>query len=86
MELFYGWKLKTMVLRENSGSVIQIPNNFFQKMFSVSASNTKFLFEEYELDTDVARRTRPDPNRDRGTPHRADGRRSAPANLRFRTQ
>jgi Ulp1 family protease len=53
MELFYGWKLKTVVLRENSGAAIQIPNNFFQKMFRASASNTKFLFEEYELDTSL---------------------------------
>jgi small-conductance mechanosensitive channel len=41
--------LMFIVVRENSGAVIQIPNNlFFQKMFRVSGNDTKTLFEEYE--------------------------------------
>jgi small-conductance mechanosensitive channel len=56
--------LMFIVVRENSGAVIQIPNNlFFQKMFRVSGSNTKTLFEEYESGTDPARRTEVDPSR-----------------------
>jgi small-conductance mechanosensitive channel len=56
--------LMFIVVRENSGAVIQIPNNlFFQKMFRVSGNNTKTLFEEYESGTDPARRTELDPSR-----------------------
>jgi small-conductance mechanosensitive channel len=41
--------LMFIVVRENSGAVIQIPNNlFFQKMFRVRGNDTKTLFEEYE--------------------------------------
>jgi small-conductance mechanosensitive channel len=41
--------LMFVVVRENGGAVIQIPNNlFFQKMFRVSGSSNKTLFEEYE--------------------------------------
>jgi small-conductance mechanosensitive channel len=55
--------LMFVVVRENSGAVIQIPNNlFFQKMFRVSR-NSKSLFEEYELDADLARRAGLDLNR-----------------------
>jgi small-conductance mechanosensitive channel len=49
--------LMFVVIRENSGAVIHIPNNFFfQKMFKVSGSSSKTLFEEYESDTDLAHR------------------------------
>jgi len=49
--------LMFVVVRENSGAMIQIPNNlFFQKMFRVSGNNNKTLFEEYESKTEVARR------------------------------
>jgi small-conductance mechanosensitive channel len=45
--------LMFIVIREHSGSVIQIPNNlFFQKMFRVSGNSNKTLFEEYESRTD----------------------------------
>lgn len=41
--------LMFVVLRDNGGAVIQIPNNlFFQKMFKVSGNSNKTLFEEYE--------------------------------------
>jgi len=41
--------LMFIVVRENSGAVIQIPNNlFFQKMFRVSGNSNKTMFEEYE--------------------------------------
>ena len=53
--------LMFVVVRENGGAVIQIPNNlFFQKMFRVSGSNNKTLFEEYESDSDFAQRARLD--------------------------
>jgi small-conductance mechanosensitive channel len=53
--------LMFVVVRENGGAVIQIPNNlFFQKMFRVSGSSNKTLFEEYESETDPARRARSD--------------------------
>jgi small-conductance mechanosensitive channel len=53
--------LMFVVVREDSGAVIQIPNNlFFQKMFRVIGNGDKTLFEEYESDTDLVRRTRPD--------------------------
>ncbi|HMA71736.1 MAG TPA: mechanosensitive ion channel domain-containing protein [Xanthobacteraceae bacterium] len=43
--------LMFVVVREDAGAVIQIPNNlFFQKMFRVSG-NSKTLFEEYEMGT-----------------------------------
>jgi small-conductance mechanosensitive channel len=49
--------LMFVVVRENGGAVIQIPNNlFFQKMFRVSGNNDKTLFEEFESKTEVARR------------------------------
>jgi small-conductance mechanosensitive channel len=49
--------LMFIVVRENSGAVIQIPNNlFFQKMFRVSGNSNKTLFEEYESGTDVTHR------------------------------
>jgi small-conductance mechanosensitive channel len=53
--------LMFVVVRENGGAVIQIPNNlFFQKMFRVRGNGNKTLFEEYESDTDPARRARSD--------------------------
>jgi small-conductance mechanosensitive channel len=56
--------LMFIVVRENSGAVIQIPNNlFFQKMFRVSGNSNKTLFEEYESGADVAQRARLDPGR-----------------------
>jgi small-conductance mechanosensitive channel len=56
--------LMFVVVRENGGAVIQIPNNlFFQKMFRVIGSSNKTLFEEYEADRDLAQRTRLDPTR-----------------------
>jgi small-conductance mechanosensitive channel len=56
--------LMFVVVRENGGAVIQIPNNlFFQKMFKVIGSNNKTLFEEYESNTDLARRARLDSTR-----------------------
>jgi small-conductance mechanosensitive channel len=49
--------LMFVVVRENGGAVIQIPNNlFFQKMFRVSGNSNKTLFEEYESRTDGAQR------------------------------
>jgi small-conductance mechanosensitive channel len=49
--------LMFVVVREDSGAVIQIPNNlFFQKMFKVSGSGNKSMFEQYESNPDVARR------------------------------
>jgi small-conductance mechanosensitive channel len=46
--------LMFVVIRENSGTVIQIPNNlFFQKMFKVSRGRDKTLFEEYESDAET---------------------------------
>ncbi len=56
--------LMFIVVRENSGAVIQIPNNlFFQKMFRVSGNSNKTLFEEYESGTDRAEQARLDPGR-----------------------
>jgi small-conductance mechanosensitive channel len=56
--------LMFVVVRENGGAVIQIPNNlFFQKMFKVIGSSNKTLFEEYEADRDLARRARLDSTR-----------------------
>ena len=56
--------LMFVVVRENGGAVIQIPNNlFFQKMFRVIGSSNKTLFEEYEADRDLARRARLGPTR-----------------------
>ena len=56
--------LMFVVVRENGGAVIQIPNNlFFQKMFRVIGSSNKTLFEEYEADRDLAQRARLDPTR-----------------------
>jgi small-conductance mechanosensitive channel len=53
--------LMFVVVRENGGAVIQIPNNlFFQKMFRVRGNSNKTLFEEYESETDPARRARSD--------------------------
>lgn len=53
--------LMFVVIRENSGTVIQIPNNlFFQKMFKVSSDSNKTLFEEYESDAELAGQTRLD--------------------------
>jgi small-conductance mechanosensitive channel len=53
--------LMFVVVRENGGGVIQIPNNlFFQKMFRVSGSTQRTLFEEYESGTDLAHRARLD--------------------------
>lgn len=50
--------LMFVVVRENSGAVIQIANNlFFQKMFRVSGNSSKTQFEEFESDTDPAQRT-----------------------------
>jgi small-conductance mechanosensitive channel len=47
--------LMFVVIRENSGTVIQIPNNlFFQRMFKVSSGRDKTLFEEYESDAELA--------------------------------
>jgi small-conductance mechanosensitive channel len=41
--------LMFIVVRENSGAAIQIPNNlFFQKMFRVRGDDTKTLFEQFE--------------------------------------
>jgi small-conductance mechanosensitive channel len=49
--------LMFVVIRENSGTVIQIPNNlFFQRMFKVSSGRDKTLFEEYESDAELASR------------------------------
>jgi small-conductance mechanosensitive channel len=56
--------LMFVLVRETSGAVIQIPNNlFFQRIFRVSGSRKKTLFEEYESDTDLAQGTRLDPAR-----------------------
>jgi small-conductance mechanosensitive channel len=56
--------LMFVVVRENGGAVIQIPNNlFFQKMFRVIGSSNKTLFEEYEADRDLARRAQLDSTR-----------------------
>jgi len=53
--------LMFVVVRENSGAVIQVPNNlFFQKMFRVTGNNNKTLFEEYESKAEVAKRTEVD--------------------------
>jgi small-conductance mechanosensitive channel len=49
--------LMFVVIREDGGAVIQIPNNlFFQKMFKVSGSS-RSLFEEYESNAGPARRS-----------------------------
>jgi small-conductance mechanosensitive channel len=56
--------LMFVVVRENGGAVIQIPNNlFFQKMFKVTGGSNKTLFEEFESHTDLAQRARLDPSR-----------------------
>jgi small-conductance mechanosensitive channel len=48
--------LMFVVVREKGGAVIQIPNNlFFQKMFKVTGSSNKTLFEEYESEADLTR-------------------------------
>src|SRR5499427_10576482 len=53
--------LMFVVVREDSGAVIQIPNNlFFQKMFRVIGNGNKTLFEQYESDSGRARRYQPD--------------------------
>lgn len=50
--------LMFVIVRESSGALVQIPNNlFFQKIFRVRGSNNKSLFEQYELDSDLGRRT-----------------------------
>jgi small-conductance mechanosensitive channel len=50
--------LMFIVVRENSGAVIQIPNNlFFQKMFRVSGNSNKTMFEEYESRAGQVERT-----------------------------
>jgi small-conductance mechanosensitive channel len=49
--------LMFVVIRDSSGAVIQIPNNlFFQKIFKVSGSANKSLFEEYESETNLVHR------------------------------
>jgi small-conductance mechanosensitive channel len=49
--------LMFVVIRDSSGAVIQIPNNlFFQKIFKVSGSANKTLFEEYESETNLVHR------------------------------
>jgi small-conductance mechanosensitive channel len=49
--------LMFVVVREDGGAVIQIPNNlFFQKIFKVSGSANKTLFEEYESETNLVHR------------------------------
>jgi small-conductance mechanosensitive channel len=54
--------LMFVVVRENSGTVIQIPNNlFFQKMFRVTGSGNRTMFEEYESDTHLAGKAPSDP-------------------------
>jgi small-conductance mechanosensitive channel len=56
--------LMFVVVREDSGAIIQIPNNlFFQRMFKVSGSSNKTLFEEYESNADLADRNRSGPAR-----------------------
>ena len=56
--------LMFVVVREDGGAVIQIPNNlFFQKMFKVSGSGSKTLFEEYESNADPTGRNRVGPVR-----------------------
>jgi small-conductance mechanosensitive channel len=56
--------LMFVVVRESSGTIIQVPNNlFFQKMFKVSGSDNKTLFEEYESDAGPAGGARLDPAR-----------------------
>jgi small-conductance mechanosensitive channel len=53
--------LMFVVVRENSGAIIQIPNNlFFQKMFKVSGNGNKTPFEEYESGADDVSRARLD--------------------------
>ena len=54
--------LMFVVIREDSGALIQIPNNlFFQRMFRVSGNGNKSLFEEYESNADLADRSRSGP-------------------------
>ena len=56
--------LMFVVVREDSGAIIQIPNNlFFQRMFKVSGSSNKTLFEEYESNADPTGRNRVGPVR-----------------------
>ena len=53
--------LMFVVVRENSGAIIQIPNNlFFQKMFKVSGNGNKTPFEEYESGADDVSQARLD--------------------------
>jgi small-conductance mechanosensitive channel len=50
--------LMFVVVREDGGAIIQIPNNlFFQKMFKVSGGSAKSLFEEYESNAGPASRS-----------------------------
>jgi small-conductance mechanosensitive channel len=59
--------LMYVVVRENGGAVIQIPNNlFFQKMFKVSSAGIKTLFEEYESGTVPRPQADMDRSRDSG--------------------
>jgi small-conductance mechanosensitive channel len=52
--------LMFIVVRENNGSVIKIPNNlFFQKMFRVTGSSNRTLFEEYEARASAGSQARP---------------------------
>jgi small-conductance mechanosensitive channel len=52
--------LMFVVIRENSGSVIKIPNNlFFQKMFRVTGNSNRTLFEEYEARASTGPQVRP---------------------------
>ena len=54
--------LMFIVVRENAGAVIQIPNNlFFQKMFRVSGNGNKTLFEEYESGAELREQARSTP-------------------------
>ena len=56
--------LMFVVVRENGGAAIQIPNNlFFQKMFRVSGNSNKTLFEEYESRAHRGEQARSDPGR-----------------------
>ena len=53
--------LMFVVVRENGGATIQIPNNlFFQKMFRVIGGGSKTLFEEYESHTNPIRHAQAD--------------------------
>jgi small-conductance mechanosensitive channel len=51
--------LMFIVVRESSGTVLNIPNNLlFQKMFRVTGRGSKTLFEEYESRTSSGERAR----------------------------